>query len=92
MTTRLVNGKRLEMRVDELEAFEASRAITPREALADAREAAIQEAVQDVEAARIAAIRAQVEPDFAGATTAAEIQTRRETLRAKAKARRGPRG
>lgn len=60
----------------------------PAEALAAEREAAIQEAVQDAEAERIAAIRAQVVADFAGATTIAEIQQIRDQRRA---ARRGPR-
>ena len=59
------------------------------EALAAEREAAIQEALQDMEAERLALLRAQAETELAGATTIEEIQQLRDQRRARSKARPG---
>tara|TARA_R110002095_G_scaffold103326_1_gene90559 strand:- start:10 stop:363 length:354 start_codon:yes stop_codon:yes gene_type:complete len=59
------------------------------EALAAEREAAIQEAVQDMEAERLATFRAQAETELAGAKTVKEIQQLRDLRSARSKARPG---
>lgn len=47
---------------------------TPTEALAAAREAAINEAVAEAEAARLAALRAEIAPAFSAAKSLDEIE------------------
>ncbi|HAW53677.1 MAG TPA: hypothetical protein DEB52_16945 [Hyphomonas sp.] len=59
----------------------------PAEVIAAEREAAIRETMQDMEAERLATLRAQAETEFAGAKTVEEIQVLRDLRRARGRAR-----